>query len=443
MTVHEVDTELHQVFNAEALGVDEAGTSDVEEASDHNESPVPKKQKKRSLKRKAGKGDGDGEEVKKGSKKRKKGDVATLALTSSDRGRRSHKIGPKTGMDTGVALQQITNTLGSIAPRIGEPVPSPPAPPIPPPSMSSASSQVPIDPVLLQASLEAKHLCGEDSGGSVVDRVDDVIQDPGIPVRGPNDMPNPFTVSDFMMQQPPMGPPPPPSPPPRDESPMRTPVRDVPEDDSTFDGDILDPSLHPSESLSRSGGIPASAQQDIEILGSAIWPEWFQKARKYLDSFELGEDWTYLVVCYTLWEGWSGFQENTTSFPTCSSRPEQVAYWSKCHRVPVVELKQSSLLTFEGKWWTWWRRLQPSVRGVAKGEGLFDEGQEAPIVDWEKLICPGQNRFYSVLVCLAWWKVGIEGLHMNKGRLEVDWVLALKDVTWVISSMADSVGEVA
>ncbi len=31
---------------------------------------------------------------------------------------------------------------------------------------------------------------------------------------------------------------------------------------------------------------------------------------------------------------------------------------------------------------------------------------------------------------------------MNKGRLEADWVLVLKDVTWVISLMADSVGEV-
>lgn len=84
MTVREVDTELHQVFNAEALGVDEASMSDVEEASDHDESPAPKKQKKRTLKRKAGKSDGDGKEGKKGSKKRKKGDMAMLALTLSN-----------------------------------------------------------------------------------------------------------------------------------------------------------------------------------------------------------------------------------------------------------------------------------------------------------------------------------------------------------------------
>lgn len=197
-----------------------------------------------------------------------------------------------------MALQQIMNMLGSIALRIGEPVPSPSAPSISPPLMSSALLQVPIDPVLLKALLEAERLHGEDSGSSMVDRVDDVIQDPGIPVRRPNDMPNPFAV--FMMQQPPMGPPPPPSPPPRDGSPTRTPVWDIPENNSTFNSDILDPSLHLSESLSRLGGIPASAQQDIKILGGAIWPEWFQKARKYLDSFELGEDWTYLVVCYTL-----------------------------------------------------------------------------------------------------------------------------------------------
>ncbi|KAK0227242.1 hypothetical protein EDD85DRAFT_957851 [Armillaria nabsnona] len=408
VSIHKIDTEAHQVFNSKHLEAGEVG-EDAEEEVEEVEPAVSKKQKKRTLKRK-GKEDGDGEGRKKGTKKRKTSSGAeTLALTSSDRGRRSKKIGLKTGMDTHAALNQITNMLDRMRPTTtAEELPA--APSSQDPATPSSQDPIPIDPVLLAASQEAETL-----RQGVIERMHAQASDGmwlhlGIPITGPNNTPDPFTAPHLVLQHPLMHAP---IPPPTSEpgSPVWV---DEAQDDS-------------------------SIQRDLKVMDTATWPDWFCNSRKYLDSFELGEDWAYLLVCYMLWEGRKDFQENSSSFPTFGSCPEQVAYWSKHHWNPFIELNHAELHTFEVKWWSWWRKLQPSWRGISEGEGPFDGGQDGPIGDWEKLVCPGQNGFYSVLACLAWWRRGIDNLNMNKGRLEADWLLALKDVMWVISSMVDGV----
>ncbi len=82
-------------------------------------------------------------------------------------------------------------------------------------------------------------------------------------------------------------------------------------------------------------------------------------------------------------------------------------------------------------WWLWWGGLQPEWR-LRDSSGRPVPGGNG---DWDVLKNPGKNGLMMVLLSLSWW----HGVLSSATRME--WQAAVIDVSWVISSMAQSAVE--
>ncbi|SJL18913.1 uncharacterized protein ARMOST_22515 [Armillaria ostoyae] len=411
-----------------------------------------------------------GESRPKKQRKRRKGDGPTFA--TNDRGKKTTKIGPKTTMEPRAALHQITNSLaavmgGDAQSKVPNPAVSPMAiDPVPSSTVAlvtthsgqgavvESTDDASIDPVLRNMVDPVPPVSQPTSLTEM--RCESVVGEPpaeelspplgaaadgswlftGIPITGPNDTPDPFAAPHLLLQHPMM---PPPMRPPH-LPPLRSPSPTLPDQPSPPNRPRTLPApedIGGEKVPSSSDRVPADETfVDAALFDASKWKAWFVEARGYLDQFELGHEWTLAMVSFTLWEGKHGFTEAGRSLPTLNLRPKQVGWWSQRRRLPVPDLGRTDILTFEKRWWSWWRALQPSWREVGDGEGpLLDVDRVLVGYEWDMLDCPGKNGMYSVLACLAWWKRGIDGLSGNKVRLTSDWNAAMEDVNWVLTHL--------
>ncbi|PBK64794.1 hypothetical protein ARMSODRAFT_892611, partial [Armillaria solidipes] len=159
---------------------------------------------------------------------------------------------------------------------------------------------------------------------------------------------------------------------------------------------------------------------------------WFFDAKKYLECTGTGPEWELLLKMWTVYEGRSGFQNETSSWFKRGSRPTEVDWWVnrgwEKELLPITNLKK-----FESSWWTWWRELQPEWRGT--GSGVFSVDSRVVNGDWEDMRKPGINGFYTVLATLAWW--GRAAAIRGSESEWASWIAGMVDINWVLRGMLE------
>ena len=117
------------------------------------------------------------------------------------------------------------------------------------------------------------------------------------------------------------------------------------------------------------------------------------------------------------------------------NRPQEVAYWVGRGRKSVPPIKD--LPSFEAGWWNWWKGLQPNWQSVAEVEGpLTTTHCEVTNGEggWASLDKHGQNAFLTILSCLVWWGIALNGRQGESAA----WMAAVADVHWVLSNLVST-----
>ncbi|KAJ7607209.1 hypothetical protein FB45DRAFT_1040474 [Roridomyces roridus] len=165
-------------------------------------------------------------------------------------------------------------------------------------------------------------------------------------------------------------------------------------------------------------------------------PAWFGPELEKLMKVNLGRNfdftlraWAHLETSYELMRlnghdfemGENGKKKKVGLLP--AGRPDELGEWIKSGRRKDKSI--ADLAKFKTQWSDWWKSLQPSWRaesGAASGQdGTPWAGKT--LGDWEKLVSPGINGFYSVVVALYWW-----GCAEKKNGVSAGWEKAVGDV---------------
>ena len=175
---------------------------------------------------------------------------------------------------------------------------------------------------------------------------------------------------------------------------------------------------------------------DRSPLPDPKWPTWFSKAFAFLAGRDLGPAWTQAFRQYIELERRNGFSIGgpQAGFKK-QGRPDEVDWWVGRARMRSPEIKNVS--SFEAKWWTWWKLLQPGWHGVTDVEGPLGpthRNQATGEDGWSVMDKHGQNAFLTVLAMLVWWESGLSG----NGQDDSSWLSAVEDVSWVMSQVMDA-----
>ncbi|KAJ7179965.1 hypothetical protein C8R43DRAFT_867101, partial [Mycena crocata] len=119
-----------------------------------------------------------------------------------------------------------------------------------------------------------------------------------------------------------------------------------------------------------------------------------------------GEMWADCVEKYLNFETACGYLENGGRI-LGDSRPTEVEEWlregRKWHAPPKIKNLGGMDVagTYVGKWWVWWRSVQPP-----ESEWVGGELTCPPVEDmtWERLAkMHGRNGLMQVMATLLWW----------------------------------------
>ena len=168
----------------------------------------------------------------------------------------------------------------------------------------------------------------------------------------------------------------------------------------------------------------------------STWPAWFQKAYTDLSLTYLSAELASAIRIYVDFEKIASFAVGSPNAGfKVDNRPREVAYWVGHGRKSAPLIKD--LPSFEAGWWNWWKGLQPNWRSVAEVEGpLTTTHREVTNGEggWASLDKHGQNAFLTVLSCLVWWGVALNG-HQGESAA---WTAAVADVHWVLSNLVST-----
>ncbi|KAI9062818.1 hypothetical protein FKP32DRAFT_1603808 [Trametes sanguinea] len=165
------------------------------------------------------------------------------------------------------------------------------------------------------------------------------------------------------------------------------------------------------------------------IVNDDGWPDWLRQAYDYIEGRRLGRLLGQALDWWTVLERKYDFQTSAKALPA-EHRPPEVHDWIRRNRrnflkPPVI----SNPSSYIASWWAWWAAMQPDWRATN------DLGQ--PVIgghgDWDCLRNPGKNGMLMVLLSLVWWR------EQWPEQSATDWKMAVKDVTWVLASMATTV----
>jgi hypothetical protein len=166
-------------------------------------------------------------------------------------------------------------------------------------------------------------------------------------------------------------------------------------------------------------------------------------------AFEVGRswgvDWARCVQKFFNFESAWGYAEGMWKMPM-GTRPQQVTGWLNRGRKWTLPPALGGLLgrrqvtgqadeLWVGLFWKWWRSLQPQERVVLdNGELSRPEG-----ADWSTMAkIYGDNGLLQVMAALVWWGEVVT----KRGEDDVEeWLVAVRDVTWVLEQLLES-GEI-
>jgi len=193
---------------------------------------------------------------------------------------------------------------------------------------------------------------------------------------------------------------------------------------------IQPPSPHPSSPSpvlpSHNSPLPTSAlppvpspdhtalpglMMDCSPLSDPKWPMWFSKAFTFLAGRDLGPAWTQAFHQYIKLEHRNGFSiRGPHAGFKKQGQPDEVDWWVGHAHMRSPEIK--NVLSFEVKWWTWWKLLQPGWHGVTDVEGPLGPAHRKQATGedgWSVMDKHSQNVFLTMLATLVWWESGLLG----------------------------------
>ena len=149
---------------------------------------------------------------------------------------------------------------------------------------------------------------------------------------------------------------------------------------------------------------------------------------------DLGEDWAECISAFIKFETAHGFKPSGGHLPWSSERPDQLNNWiATGHRVPRStwdRICSEDPDVFGGRWIKWWLDIQLEGQHKDDIELLTNKANH---VDWRTLCKHGGNGVFLVLLTLLWWGLMLK----NKGVVSAKWVVAVKNLIWVLSDMVD------
>ncbi|KAJ7017138.1 hypothetical protein C8F04DRAFT_907552, partial [Mycena alexandri] len=134
-------------------------------------------------------------------------------------------------------------------------------------------------------------------------------------------------------------------------------------------------------------------------------PAWVGNAFAQISGKDIGEHYEEVLDAWLGLERKYGFTagSSNSSFSRVA-RPQEVTDWIRDGRGRSVGIRAiANLEAFEKTWWAWWTALQPAWRKPAQGQ--LSPPAAPGMMDWGKLIVPGQNGLLSVVAALYWWGV--------------------------------------
>lgn len=221
-----------------------------------------------------------------------------------------------------------------------------------------------------------------------------------VPIHGPNDNPNSFTV----------------------------------------------PASHPDVPLFQSPSSPVAFTPDHSLAETNAqyldpnwpWPDWFALICHQFDELDLPDQWRMVVMYLTILEGRNSFKRGTMSETLLpQGRPQEVSYWIRCGRKAVPHHQLRDLTTLADIWCAHWKSLQLEWRGVTNLKGPIShlyrqDGDGDRDRDWGVLSIRGANGVITAITGLAFWGYSsLGGTHRQKDL----WQDAVEDAKWVLQQM--------
>lgn len=160
--------------------------------------------------------------------------------------------------------------------------------------------------------------------------------------------------------------------------------------------------------------------------------KWFKTGFEYI-SDDLGKQYAELLHQYILFEA-SHHWVNPSQGLKKKRHPALSHWMAKSKRKPAAALTIIAALStiesvrdFAEHLWTWWCELQPGWREISNN-------RPAPFIKFVDnfllLDKHGQNGWLGLIVCIKWWRLGLNNLDENGlQELEADWFRAVEDMT--------------
>ncbi|KAJ3752870.1 hypothetical protein EV360DRAFT_54449, partial [Lentinula raphanica] len=165
-------------------------------------------------------------------------------------------------------------------------------------------------------------------------------------------------------------------------------------------------------------------------------PQWFRSSFKMANE-DFGPAWCTLLELWLTLEHGYNFQDPKHGLRHLN-RPTELSEWMKKERPVngVMIYSKEAIVLFADRFWIWWNALQPSWRATAVSNrpGSFDAFGTV----WVSLDKPGRNGWFGLIICLKWWRSGLNNLSQeepDKPHLEEDWMAAVKDVGLMLDGL--------
>lgn len=161
------------------------------------------------------------------------------------------------------------------------------------------------------------------------------------------------------------------------------------------------------------------------LLKAANCPPALLTAYEPVVNADFNVAWTACVASFARQQIAASFQDPQRNMLPVAGRPAEIALWYKQHR-PVKGPEIQSHTEFLEALGTWWRKLQPDIRGVDRtGRPAASEP-----TSWASVVKPGKNGIFTMLCGLLW--VGDAIFNHGEESLLGDWEALVEDVTWVL-----------
>ncbi|KAJ3722375.1 hypothetical protein C8R42DRAFT_720753 [Lentinula raphanica] len=174
-----------------------------------------------------------------------------------------------------------------------------------------------------------------------------------------------------------------------------------------------------------------------DALQSTIARSWFPAAFDYV-NVDLGEDFTCTLQSWIQLERMKDWVSSQKGIG-CKNRPKELTRWITNGRYDrrgnEPRFERDELANFGKAFVNWWTSLKQTTSEPKRGgSGRRGNG-------WGTLNTSGKNGWFSIIVCLKWWGMGL-GEHRQQ-VLGNDWHQSVNEVRITLNDLIDFVASSA